>query len=79
MNDANELIFDLRISAEEYLRYYRGSASSVVVRARNGKTVRFPAAVLRSHVDQGGIHGSFVLRYDQRNRLISLERISAGS
>ncbi len=73
---ANEVVLDLGISANEYLRFYKGGISTVQARARDGRTVRFPASMLRSFVDADGVHGSFLLRYDQHNRLISLERLT---
>ena len=72
---ATEVVLDLGISADEYLRFYEGRVSAVQARARDGRTVRFPASMLRSFVDTDGVHGSFLLRYDQHNRLISLERL----
>lgn len=71
-----EIVFDLSISAEEYLGYYQGSVSSILVKTRNGRTVRFPASRLRAFVDDSGVHGCFRMRYDRNNKLISLERIS---
>lgn len=75
---ARELILELNIPADEYLRYYQGAAGAVQARSRCGRTVRFPAGQLRRFVDENGVHGSFRLRYDQNNRLVSLERIKAG-
>lgn len=73
-----EFVFMLRISADRYLRYYRGDAGYVVARAHDGRTVRFPAHVLRPFVTHEGVHGEFRLRYDQSNRLVSFERLSGG-
>lgn len=72
---ANEVVLDIGISADDYLRFYKGRVSAVQVRARDGRTVRFPASMLRSFVDANGVHGCFLLRYDQHNRLVSLERM----
>ncbi len=74
---ANEVILDLRIPPGECLRYYKGHAASIRVRARDGRIVRFPAAMLRSFVDDDGVNGSFLLRYDRDHRLISMERLPA--
>jgi hypothetical protein len=73
---AGRVVFDLALSAEEYLRHYRGLAASVRVRARNGQVVQFPAGLLRSFVTPGGVHGSFELRFDAHNRLLGLERLA---
>lgn len=67
--------FTLAISAERYLAYYRGSARNVVVRAHDGRVVRFPAETLRAFVTHDGIHGEFELRYDRDNKLLGMERV----
>lgn len=74
----NEVIINLDIPASEYLRYYKGDASFVQTRARDGRSVRFPASLLRAFVDDSGVHGSFVLRYDGNHRLVSLSRTNEG-
>ncbi|MDD3517020.1 MAG: DUF2835 domain-containing protein [Chromatiales bacterium] len=72
---AVDYFFYLDIPAEEYLRYYSGRASAVVVRANNGLRVRFPASAIRRFVTRDGIQGRFHLKVDENNRLLSLERV----
>jgi Protein of unknown function (DUF2835) len=67
--------FTLHISADEILRYYRGQAGMVSVVADDGRRLRFPAVSLRRFVTDGGIHGRFVIRFDENNRLLGVERI----
>jgi hypothetical protein len=69
--------FRLRLSipAGEMLRYYRGHASFVVATTRDGTRVQMPARLLRPHLAAEGVVGEFVLRCDDGNRLISLERV----
>jgi phosphoribosylaminoimidazole carboxylase (NCAIR synthetase) len=69
------LRFRLNLPREEALRYYRGEASTVIVRAENGQTVSFPAQHLRPYIDQRGIVGQFVIRFDNNNKMQSLDRI----
>lgn len=76
--DQGEFIFMLSISPNQYVRYYQGDARYIVARTRDGRTVRFPAHVLRPFVTHEGVHGEFRLRYDKSNRLVSFERLSAG-
>ncbi|MEE4637521.1 MAG: DUF2835 domain-containing protein [Wenzhouxiangella sp.] len=71
-----EYLFSLNISAEEYLRYYQGQAVAVVVTDSLGRTIRFPANALRSHVGHNGVHGRFRLVTDDDLKLQRLERIS---
>ena len=70
-----EYRFSLRISAEDYLRYYRGEAVSVIATDPHGRTIRFPATALRPYVDYQGVHGRFRLVTDDEHRLQKLERI----
>lgn len=66
--------FNLSISASEYLKYYRGSAGRVIVRASDGRSLSIPAANLRRFVTAEGVRGQFCLTVDQNHRLVSIER-----
>ena len=44
----------LCISADEYLRLYKGQARDVVTTAHDGRTVRFPARILQRYVTREG-------------------------
>jgi len=68
----DELRFTLAISAEQFLAYYQGVAKTVCVRAHDGRTLELPAARLRPFVTRSGIRGEFLLRLDDRNRVIDL-------
>ena len=70
-----EITFSIRISPEEYLRYYRGSARSVVVTTDAGLRVEFPASVLQRFVTHEGVRGSFSMRFDEHNRFREIRRI----
>ena len=72
-----ELRFRLQLSRDEALLYYQGLVSTVMVSAENGQTLSFPAQHLRPFVDAAGVHGYFSIRFDQNNKLIGLQRISA--
>ncbi|MBK9131389.1 MAG: DUF2835 domain-containing protein [Gammaproteobacteria bacterium] len=75
MTEAGEVTFVLNISSDEYLRYYQGAARHVVVRGRDGRTIQFPAGLLRRFVTRDGVHGEFRLCFDAGNKLVSLDRI----
>ncbi len=70
------MIFNLSISPEQYLRYYRGAVQTVVTRAEDGRTLRFPAEQLRPFVDHSGVHGRFRIEFDNNNKLINLTRVA---
>jgi hypothetical protein len=67
--------FTLHISADELLRYYRGDAAVVAVTAADGTRLRFPASSLRRFVTREGIHGRFLIRFDEDNHLLGIERL----
>lgn len=67
--------FNLSISPEQYLDYYRGTIRHVVVRCASGQTVQFPASLLQRFVTPEGIHGSFILTCDQDHKSPNLERL----
>jgi len=72
------LVFKLNISRAAYLQYYRGRARSVVVISEDGRTVSFPANVLRRFLSHEGIQGKYVMHYDEHNRFAGIERIAEG-
>lgn len=66
--------FRLDLSPEQYLPYYRGDATQVVVRCTTGAKLRFPAVMLRKFVLKDGIHGDFVLFCDEEHKGAELRR-----
>lgn len=72
----NEIRFRIAISAQEYLRYYQGTADSVQITTSDGRLIRFPANALQKFVDRSGVNGSFRIVFDQNNKLVSVDRIS---
>ncbi len=79
MSQAQYIRFRLSISAEDYLTYYQGVARAVVVRAEDGRSIRFPAGALQPFVTHQGIHGRFELCFDAQNKLQALRRIGDGN
>ncbi|MDD3801699.1 MAG: DUF2835 domain-containing protein [Desulfuromonas thiophila] len=70
------LTFELHLNTQQFLRYYQGQASQVVVICSNGQRLRLPAANLRYFLRQDGIHGWFRIHFDDNHKLIRLERLS---
>ena len=68
------LIIRLCLDKEKVLSHYRGLASRVVTRSLDGRTVQFPASLLRQFVSEDGVNGFFEIRFDDQNRLISMRR-----
>lgn len=69
------IIVDLNISDKEILRYYQGTANMVVTRAIDGKTVRFPARILRQFVSHGGVYGRYKITYSENGHYESMVKL----
>lgn len=69
------MTFSLQVSAENYQRYYQGSAKFVKVTATDGRTLKFPANALQKFVSHDGITGLFEIIFDDNNKLVSLNRL----
>lgn len=69
--------FDLDLTPEQFLAWYRGEARMVRVRSHEGLVVEFPARLLQRFLTPEGIHGRFVLLCDDNFRHGRVER--AGS
>lgn len=72
----NEVRFRLNIAAHEYEAYYAGRVKNVVVTMKNGCHLQFPASNLRAYSRHDGVHGEFVLRFDDNNKLVDLLRLA---
>ncbi len=70
----NHFVFNLNISAQVYLQYYRGTVNKVVATCSDGKTVQFPAGLLTPFVTSGGVRGSFVLTSGDDGKGAALKR-----
>ncbi len=71
----NEIHFILNISVSEYMAYYEGMAKAVHVSSLDGRSLQFPANVLRSHITQEGIRGVFALEYDDNNKFKGIRKV----
>lgn len=70
------IIVNLAISAEEFQRLYEGSAKSVFAHSIDGRSIRFPANILRPFVLHSGIRGTFQIDFDEENRFKSIRRLA---
>lgn len=74
---SQQIVVDLHISAEEWLRLYRGEALNVAARSRDGRSVRFPARILQSFVAHEGIRGSFLIEFDERGKFQHISKLTS--
>jgi len=70
------IIVDVAIAPEALAEYYRGRVRDVVVRAHDGRIVRFPLTALRGAVTRLGVSGRFELTVEGR-RLVSIVRVGS--
>ncbi len=74
-HNLKRISFGLSVSSEDYLSYYQGVASKVRLRADNGQIIVFPASRLKPFLTHTGVHGRFVITFDENNKFVSLERL----
>ena len=67
---------NLSISVEKLLFYYRGNVRNVIAKSTDGKTIQFPVEILRPFITHSGISGVFIIRYDDNNKLVDIEKIA---
>lgn len=71
----HSVIVRLHIDAEEFLRYYRGSAKVVSAPDIYGRSVRFPANILQPFITREGIQGVFEIFFDESGKFVSIEKM----
>ncbi len=69
------LTLDITISADRYEALYSGAVRDVQVVSREGLRVRFPGRILQRFLDRNGIHGTFVIEFDDNNKFKAITQI----
>jgi hypothetical protein len=64
----------LKISPERFQAYYQGVVEHIVARSTDGRTVQFPARVLRPFLSYQGIQGTFEITFDATLKFQSIRR-----
>lgn len=67
----------LKISSYRLMEYYEGAVDSVVAKTTDGRTIKFPANILRSVVQSDGVYGTFELVFDKNNKFVSISRVES--
>ena len=70
-----QIIVDVNISPDEWIKLYQGSATDVHTTSRDGRSVRFPARILSRFFLEDGIRGSVLIRFDNAGKFSSIERL----
>lgn len=69
----------LNISPERFQAYYQGVVEYVVATASDGRTVKFPARVLRPYFSYQGVQGTFEITCDANMKFQSIRRTDLSS
>ncbi len=70
-----EIIVDLSIDKDEWLRIYKGEANLVYAISRDGRSLQFPANILSKYVTHHGIEGSFVISINDAGKFQSIMKL----
>lgn len=70
-----QVIVPLNLSADEYLRYYRGAVRNVLARDLQGRVVQFPANLLQRFVTENGVDGIFEITITSAGKLVDIRRL----
>ncbi len=65
----------LDIDRDDYLLWYQGTAKNVVTQSLDGRTVRFPAEILRPYVSYEGVKGTFAIDFNDNNKFQAIYRV----
>ncbi|MBT0587120.1 DUF2835 family protein [Alteromonas oceanisediminis] len=68
-------ILNISVNYARCEQLYRQGYATVVVPTVDGKRVQLPSKNLRPFVGPKGIHGRFLLVTDEKNKLVSLQKI----
>ncbi|MBU2874341.1 DUF2835 domain-containing protein [Marinobacter salexigens] len=71
----HQIIVDISISPDEWIKLYQGVATDVHTRARDGRSVRFPARILSRFYLRDGVRGSFRIVFNKQGKFEFIERI----
>jgi len=74
-DDVRRIVLRIHLSADDYLRYYRGSARSVYARDLQGRVVQFPANLLQRFVTEDGVDGTFEIATTSAGKLLEIRRL----
>ncbi|MCR8922888.1 DUF2835 domain-containing protein [Dasania sp. GY-MA-18] len=69
-----EIIVNLAISADEYLKNYQSPGINVSATSVDGRRVHFPANILQRFVTRNGVHGRFRIRFNEQGKYQAIER-----
>ncbi len=67
--------FSLKLTADQYLRVYQGTAKRISVIAENSQRIEFPAQNIRKFLTHDGISGLFEMELTCNNKFVAIKKI----
>lgn len=71
----HEIIIELAISPEEYLKNYQLPGVNVITKSVDGRVVQLPANLFRPYISREGIKGRFRIFFDDVGKCRSIDRL----
>ncbi len=65
---------NLHINKIEIEKYYTG-INIVSAKSTDGRSVQFPVNILQQYITHNGVHGLFVLEYDEKFKFRNIHKI----
>lgn len=75
MGQSQSIRIILNIAAEEYKKIYLGAIRSVFAISTSGKSVRFPVSILQPFVAHDGVHGEFIIYFDDKGKFSKIVKL----
>ncbi|WP_067866988.1 DUF2835 domain-containing protein [Neptuniibacter marinus] len=69
------ILVDLHISADKYILMYQGVAQNVFAHALDGRSVQFPAKILKPFLLKDGVKGRFRITFDDQGKYKGIDKI----
>ncbi|MDX1588814.1 MAG: DUF2835 family protein [Oleiphilaceae bacterium] len=74
---ADSIVVDIHIGRQEWLEiYYDGAGRNLRVRARDGRSVVFPARILHPWITHDGVKGTFMILFDRHGKFHSASKLA---
>ena len=70
-----QVVVDLYIDQEKWLKIYRGEANLVHATSRDGRSIQFPANILSKYTTRSGINGSFAINFSDDGKFQSIVKL----
>ena len=70
-----QIIIDIHITRDEWMKIYRGETNIVYAKSRDGRSIQFPANILNKYTTHNGIAGSFVINVNDEGKFQSIIKL----